>query len=1386
MALFYENNESLYEGTKLKKYDPPYSSDEVKEKYGEEMYKTLSKDPVHSYRMETGIELIHKEPTKEELERIWANWNLMSKKQKMESDKKSMELFGKTNKEHYKELILTYNNPGLSLDEFVSSEIIKDYSSKQDMRLSQFTKMTLNDSLIQVHKDEYKTLSHVRINKNTKGIVWLDGNRLVAIVNSEIKDDDYIWINAFEIFGDYKGHGLSKQILRVSIKELKITHLSVNKNNKVAYELYKKYGFKTYKETDKMYFMSINSIENESCMLEETIIDKDKLPKFIYHISDTNHDGETFKPRVYDNDNVKKGMERRVKRVCFSDSITRALYSIFPNGAYDADFYVHIPDSECKVYKTTMDDIYDSDITHELWIKEPVKMKCIGKIHINGVSDKTHTIEVDKNKAGYGKKKYNETKWKWIEKYEENNSLYESCIEESNNLDDKLLENIKKFNKELAIYEYIVVNNDGSIVTQIKQNSFKNYKTLSPERFNKFKGGICWDYVAYEYKYFKSKFPNVKIKTFYFAIVKKGVVDNTHTFLLFYLNDKVYWFEASWKSHIGITEYKNEDDALTDITNTLRSINKNDDWFIVEYNAGNKDLIGISDSEYINYMNRLPEYRFKETKDIVKTKIQNIKIGDNGKIINELYIEESNKKSNYIYEKLKDSKDVEDFYKTFQKVFNEKSDMSEKDVRKDMKSIKFNDMVIGYIGFSYYNQDNKKYLGFGNFIIKPEYQRLGYGINVINDIVEKNKDHYDEIYCYVDKTNVNAIKFYKKIANVDTKNLTKYGYYVCIYSKSGINESSDTYDSKREKVLNKTEEILKELGKSPKVSKSDREKWLNHKQQMFGDSLCMAALGNDGLKQLCTKVNKEIKPLGGHLSPDNYGTAFLSVKESTILTEEAEYDKKNKYPVYIVAMHSGTPLANIIQKVTNDEFSHACISFNSKLDPLYSFGAKELGKSDLGLVKQSPTSAFYKSYKAHYKVFVAFVDKESYAKMKNRIQWFETNENKMKYDFIGLIKILFNKDTEKNTYKYFCSRFVSEILGFGKQLAKLPSLYKPQDLVNLDFVSLVNGGEDFFKYSAQITEKNLKKVKNHIFNKVVFGESNGKNPDEIYTSFHLEPEYKDPKYCCWDEELYYRDLQSAVKALDSSNKEKGEYEVYTDLGCGKTKYIGQITYYNNPDTGEASYVWNKIINEVSYLIEDNAANTAMVGTAGNIFIHNCMKKNTFVETPEETEYIVSRDGGTDIFRFDKDGKKYKLTREEFTNDYTVLKSYRFTQPLINPVDYYRNVLESTSGYDFYLNLINNIGPAKDISKDIRFEVTESFFDELEIIKKKIFCEYYNIKNNKSVIDWVDKNIQSLIEVSYGPDSEKSVNELESSSYSDYFENMIERLKTLKTFLPSID
>ena len=75
------------------------------------------------------------------------------------------------------------------------------------------------------------------------------------------------------------------------------------------------------------------------------------------------------------------------------------------------------------------------------------------------------------------------------------------------------------------------------------------------------------------------------------------------------------------------------------------------------------------------------------------------------------------------------------------------------------KLIKYKGDLVGYSGFSRFKESKKKYLGIGNFMILKRYQRSGMGSKVISDIIDRYKDNYDEIYCYVDKNNTNAIAF---------------------------------------------------------------------------------------------------------------------------------------------------------------------------------------------------------------------------------------------------------------------------------------------------------------------------------------------------------------------------------------------------------------------------------------------------------------------------------------------------------------------------------------------------------------------------------------------------------------------------------------------------
>ena len=80
------------------KYDPPYKN----------LPEHLKNDPVHSWRAQTGIELIHDEPSIGEQIRTYRNWFLMTPEQKEESNKKSQELFGCSNIVHFNQLFKKY------------------------------------------------------------------------------------------------------------------------------------------------------------------------------------------------------------------------------------------------------------------------------------------------------------------------------------------------------------------------------------------------------------------------------------------------------------------------------------------------------------------------------------------------------------------------------------------------------------------------------------------------------------------------------------------------------------------------------------------------------------------------------------------------------------------------------------------------------------------------------------------------------------------------------------------------------------------------------------------------------------------------------------------------------------------------------------------------------------------------------------------------------------------------------------------------------------------------------------------------------------------------------------------------------------------------------
>lgn len=199
------------------------------------------------------------------------------------------------------------------------------------------------------------------------------------------------------------------------------------------------------------------------------------------------------------------------------------------------------------------------------------------------------------------------------------------------------------------------------------------------------------------------------------------------------------------------------------------------------------------------------------------------------------------------------------------------------------------------------------------------------------------------------------------------------------------------------------------------------------------------------------------------------------------INEEAIFSKDKKNPVYIVLSSGSSLFAKGIKAVTRSEFSHAMISFNSKLDPLYSFGTKAGGKG-LGFVVNNPKDYVFDVEDAKYAVYVMFVTDKAKKAMKDALKFFIDNKDKLKYDFHGIADIWVGKTSDQRQGKWFCSRFVMFLISKATELSKAPSLWRPGDIDKLDSISLVNRGFNFYNYNYKVTDRHVNDIKKGKYN----------------------------------------------------------------------------------------------------------------------------------------------------------------------------------------------------------------------------------------------------------------------------------------------------------------
>lgn len=123
------------------------------------------------------------------------------------------------------------------------------------------TAYSLNNEVLSRYKNQYKNLSHVRIGSESRGKLFVRNGKVTAMVNTDLTKQGKRQIQGIELFGEAKGKGYSRELLDYAVKDLGARELSVRKTNSIAKHLYDTYGFKTYAESEHMYFMRLDEKE---------------------------------------------------------------------------------------------------------------------------------------------------------------------------------------------------------------------------------------------------------------------------------------------------------------------------------------------------------------------------------------------------------------------------------------------------------------------------------------------------------------------------------------------------------------------------------------------------------------------------------------------------------------------------------------------------------------------------------------------------------------------------------------------------------------------------------------------------------------------------------------------------------------------------------------------------------------------------------------------------------------------------------------------------------------------------------------------------------------------------------------------------------------------
>lgn len=77
-----------------------------------------------------------------------------------------------------------------------------------------------------------------------------------------------------------------------------------------------------------------------------------------------------------------------------------------------------------------------------------------------------------------------------------------------------------------------------------------NYHIKSQEEFDDLHGGICWDFIKPISSFLSANY--IVSYSFFTGVYKNNKLIASHTYVIAYYEEKLYWIECAWQDHKGI------------------------------------------------------------------------------------------------------------------------------------------------------------------------------------------------------------------------------------------------------------------------------------------------------------------------------------------------------------------------------------------------------------------------------------------------------------------------------------------------------------------------------------------------------------------------------------------------------------------------------------------------------------------------------------------------------------------------------------------------------------------------------------------------------------------------------------------------------------------